>query len=178
MRTRSLTSASALAALLLLWTVGGTAAERLPKGILALTPYPAPALEVDDIDGAAYALTEDRGAWVFVHFWASWCGPCRKEMPSIQSMFQTLEGEGLRLALVNTAEGEDAVFEFLAAYAPELRPLMDRDGQQTEAWRPRGLPATYLVDPQGQVRYQVLGGSPWDTEPYLAFLRTLLQEAP
>ena len=146
----------------------------LPKGILALSPYPAPPLEVVDIDGAPYALAQDRGAWVFVHFWASWCGPCRKEMPSIQAMFQTLEAEGLRLALVNTAEGEDTVFEFLAAHAPELRPLLDRDGQTTEAWRPRGLPATYLVDPQGRVRYQVLGGSPWDTPPYLAFLRGLL----
>lgn len=52
---------------------------------------------------------------------------------------------------------------------------MDRDGQRTEAWQPRGLPATYLVDREGLVRYQVLGGRPWDEPAYLDFLRHLLK---
>jgi thiol-disulfide isomerase/thioredoxin len=146
----------------------------LPKGILQLTPHAAPVIELQDMDGETYALTEDRGHWVFVHFWASWCGPCRKEMPAIQRMYDRLEPAGLKLALINTAEDEDTIFIFLSALAPELRPLMDRDGQTTERWQPRGLPATYLVDPQGKVRFQALGGRPWDTEPYIRFLHTLV----
>jgi thiol-disulfide isomerase/thioredoxin len=147
----------------------------LPKGILQLAPYSAPPLELKDLDGEPYNLKEDNGVWVFVHFWASWCGPCRKEMPAIQNMANTLQAEGLKLAMINTAEDEDTVFSFLSAHAPEVRPLMDRDGQVTEKWHPRGLPATYLVDPTGQVRYQALGGRAWDSPPYLAFLRRLLQ---
>ena len=151
-----------------------TLAGDLPAGIIPLEPFPAPALQLDDLDGWPYRLEEDRGALVFVHFWASWCGPCRREMPAIQRMWNALEAEGLRIALVNTAEDEETVFSFLAGHAPDIRPLMDRDGQQTEAWQPRGLPATYLVDRDGLVRYQAIGGRPWDEEPYLGFLRGLL----
>ena len=55
--------------------------------------------------------------------------------------------------------------------------MMDSDGQVTEAWQPRGLPATYLVDPQGNIRYQALGGRPWDQEEYLGFLRKLSRQS-
>lgn len=147
-----------------------------PKGILKLTPYPAPKIELKDIDGETFNLSETKKHWVFVHFWASWCGPCRKEMPAIQKMWNTLKKEGLKIALINTAEDEDTVFNFLGVYAPDIRALMDRDGQVTEKWRPRGLPATYLVDPSGQVRYQALGGRPWDTTIYMEFLRSLLKQ--
>ena len=147
----------------------------LPNGILELTPYPAPETTLDDLDGEAYILKQDKGAWVFVHFWASWCGPCREEMPAVQNMISTLQAEGLKIAMINTAEDEDTVFSFLSAYAPDIRPLMDRDGQVTEKWQPRGLPATYLVDPYGQVRYQALGGRTWDSPPYMAFLRSLMK---
>ncbi len=54
--------------------------------------------------------------------------------------------------------------------------LLDLDGQVTEAWQPRGLPATYLVDPDGQIRYHALGGRPWDQPDYLEFLRGLLKQ--
>lgn len=147
----------------------------LPKGLLQLSGYPSPATNLTDLDGEPYHLAEQRGAWVFVHFWASWCGPCRKEMPAIQNMNNILQSEGLKIALINTAEDEDTVFSFLSAYAPNLRPLMDRDGQITEKWQPRGLPATYLVDPHGRVRYQALGGREWDKPDYLTFLRHLIK---
>ena len=149
--------------------------EVVPKGILKLSPSPAPRMMLEDLDGETYSLKQDKGAWVFVHFWASWCGPCREEMPAIQGMINTLQAEGLKIAMINTAEDEDTVFSFLSAYAPDIRPLMDRDGQVTENWQPRGLPATYLVDPDGQLRYQALGGRSWDSPPYMTFLRGLLK---
>lgn len=151
---------------------------KLPDGIIRLDSYSAPTLQISDIDGVAYDLQDDKGALVFVHFWASWCGPCRKEMPAIQRMAEILEPEGIKIALINTAEDEDTVFSFLATLAPDMRALMDLDGQATEAWKPRGLPATYLVDQQGKVRYQALGGRAWDEAAYLDFLRTLMAEQP
>lgn len=154
-------------------SAGDTAA--LPPGILDLDPYPAPMLQLKDIDGAAYDLKNEMGEVVFVHFWASWCGPCRKEMPAIQRMAARLAPEGLKIAMINTAEDEDTVFSFLAEHAPDARPLMDRDGLVTEIWAPRGLPATYLVDRRGMVRYQALGGRPWDETAYMDFLRALLE---
>ena len=79
----------------------------------------------------------------------------------------------LGVVVVNTAETEDEVFSFLGQVAPDLTPLMDSSGVTTERWGPHGLPATFLVDPEGVIRYRALGGRPWDQAPYLGFLRSL-----
>lgn len=147
----------------------------LPKGVRSLPPQPAPQFRLSDMDGRLFDLAQARGSWVFVHFWASWCRPCREEMPAIQRLSRLMEDAPLRIVLINTAEDEDSIFSFMAVVAPDMSTLMDRDGQATEAWRPRGLPATYLVDPRGVIRYQALGGRPWDQPAYVEFLRKLLQ---
>ncbi len=145
----------------------------LPQGLIELDGRPAPALRLSDLDGRVIDLETLRGQWVMVHFWASWCTPCRRELPAIARLRARLAPERLRLVMVNTAETDDDVFAFLAAVAPTLDTLLDRDGQVTERWQPRGLPSSFLVDPQGRLRYLALGGRPWDSPPYLTFLRTL-----
>jgi cytochrome c biogenesis protein CcmG, thiol:disulfide interchange protein DsbE len=149
-----------------------TQAEK-PRGVLALDGRPAPTLRLADTDGNVTDLADLRGHWVMVHFWASWCGPCRREMPAISRMAKELVSERLRLVMVNTAETDDEVFAFLAIHAPDLTSLMDRDGQVTDRWQPRGLPASFFVDPEGRLRFQALGGRPWDTPSYRQFLRGL-----
>ena len=118
---------------------------------------------------------ELRGQWVMVHFWASWCGPCRRELPAIAAMAQ-IKPAALALVMVNTAETEDEVFAFLSSVAPALSTLLDKDGQVTERWQPRGLPSTFFVDPKGRLRYLALGGRPWDIELYRQFLVGLARE--
>ena len=86
-----------------------------------------------------------------------------------------LANSSLEFVLINTAESEDTVFNFLGIVAPDLNPLLDEDGQVTELWQSRGLPSTYLVDPQGQQRYLALGGRPWDETEYMEFLKRLAQ---
>ncbi len=151
-------------------------AIELPKGIIRVNAMPAPELQLADMDGNQASLASARGKWSFVHFWASWCGPCRREMPAIQQLTKAMRGKPMVFYIVNTAEDEDTIFEFLAAAAPELNTLMDRDGLATEQWQPRGLPATYLVDPDGIIRYQALGGRDWHAAPYQRFLETLMQQ--
>jgi thiol-disulfide isomerase/thioredoxin len=151
----------------------GWAAEALPPGMLVLDGKPAMDLRLTDADGKRTDLKELGGHWVMVHFWASWCGPCRAEMPSLQRLVESGKAPALKLVLVNTAEGDDEVAAFLSLHAPDLVTLMDRDGQVTERWQPRGLPSSFFVDPEGRLRYLALGGRPWDTLPYLQFLRQL-----
>ena len=146
----------------------------LPKGILPVADRVAPPLMLTDIDGDKFSLEKQKGRWVFVHFWASWCGPCRREIPAIQRLLETSKNKALAFAIINTAESEDTIFNFLGVIAPDIVPLMDQDGLVTEAWQPRGLPSTYLVDPGGVIRYQALGGRPWDEPEYMKFLDSLV----
>ncbi|WP_455204253.1 TlpA family protein disulfide reductase [Kaarinaea lacus] len=151
------------------------AAEQLtlPAGVIVLEKRAAPELKLKDMDGEAFDLRHSKGKWTFVHFWATWCGPCRKEMPTIQAMSSELNDHNLEIVLVNTAEDDDTVFSFLGIVAPDLNPLMDKDGLVTERWQPRGLPSTYIVDPEGMLRYLVLGGRPWDKPAYIQFLKNI-----
>ena len=93
-------------------------ADTLPEGLIRLDGRPAPALRLADLDGKTTDLAVLRGQWVMVHFWASWCGPCRRELPAIAAMAQT-KPAALALVMVNTAETEDEVFAFLASVAPD-----------------------------------------------------------
>lgn len=154
---------------------GLTYAEVLPAGILKLDGRLAPALVLSDMDGKSYDLHQSRGHWVFVHFWATWCGPCRKEMPTIAQVHPQFAPQQLEFVLINTAEYDDVVFEFIGIVAPDLSPLMDRDGLVTEVWQPRGLPASFFVDPKGHLRYLALGGRDWSEPVYMDFLKHVIK---
>jgi len=149
------------------------AAPSLPKGIIKLDGRPAPSLVLTDIDDNSFDLTQEKGKWVFVHFWATWCGPCRKEMPTINEIYPMFKDSNLKIIVINTAESEDIIFNFLGIAAPDMVPLLDSDGLVTATWRPRGLPSTYFVDPAGKLRYLALGGRPWNEKTYIQFLKAL-----
>ena len=163
-----------LCLILLMALSGLCAAASLPKGMLTQDGRAAPALRLATMDGKRTDLAELRGHWVLEHFWASWCGPCRREMPTLQGLATVTPPLPVKLLLVNTAETDEEVFAFLSIVAPDLDTLMDRDGQATERWQPRGLPASFLVDPEGRIRYLALGGRDWQSPEFLAFLRSLL----
>jgi len=131
---------------------------------------------LQDIDGEKFTLSSTRGHWVFLHFWASWCGPCRIEMPALQQLANNIKNDNFEIIMVNTAEDEDTIFEFLASINVELNSLTDTDGQVTEAWKPRGLPTTFLINPQGKVKYQAIGGREWNQPVYLSFIKQLINK--
>jgi len=144
-----------------------------PKGIRHYERGPAPEFTVANMDGESFTLSSARGKWVFLHFWASWCGPCREEMPAIQKMNEALDHDRFEIVLINTAENEDTIFSFLAETGISMGSLMDADGQVTEKYKPRGLPTTMLIDPDGNLQYQAIGGREWHKAKYTDFLRKL-----
>jgi thiol-disulfide isomerase/thioredoxin len=176
MRHRHTLTRAVLYASLMFVSLPCITADTLPKGLLLLDGREAPPLVLNNLDGEPWDISQSRGHWLFVHFWASWCGPCRKEMPTIQAIFEKFDSSQLEIVLINTAESEDTVFTFLAELAPDITPLMDRDGLVTEQWQPRGLPATFFVDPEGRLQYLALGGRPWDSPEYLTFVQRLIRQ--
>lgn len=147
----------------------------IPFGLRVYEIGKAPNFRLNDTEGEPFELDSTRGRWVFLHFWASWCGPCRKEMPTIQKLSEKIESEKLQIVMINTSEDEDTIFTFLGNLSIELNTLMDSNGEVTEVWKPRGLPTTFLIAPNGEVRYQAIGGREWDKPVYIKFLEALLQ---
>ncbi len=153
-----------------------TADIKVPFGIRHYDIGMAKNFTLQDVDGETFELSKAKGNWIFLHFWASWCGPCRKEMPTIQKLADAMQNKDFKIVMINTAEDEDTIFEFLAAIDIELNTLMDVDGQVTEVWKPRGLPTSFLINPKGEVKYQAIGGRKWGEQLYVDFIKQLLKK--
>ncbi len=141
-------------------------------GKQTLTPVPElpPAADftLQDMDGKTWRLSELRGRPVIVNFWATWCPPCREEMPSMQRAWEQLRTEGVMMLAVNVGESADTVFQFTANYPVDFPLLLDLDSAVLGQWPVRGLPATFVVDTQGRIAYRAIGGREWDDPRLLA----------
>ncbi len=159
--------------LALFWELGLTA----PKSAQTLTPLPdrveAPGFKLRDIDGATHQLTDYRGKIVIVNFWATWCPPCREEMPSMQRAWIALREEGIVMLAENVGEDEDTIFKFTADYPVEFSLLMDLDSKVVQRWPVVGLPTTFVLDTKGRLTYRAIGGRAWDHPELLTAVRAL-----
>jgi cytochrome c biogenesis protein CcmG, thiol:disulfide interchange protein DsbE len=146
----------------------------------ALQPWKGgdtPALTLPDLRGRTVNLRELKGRVVLVNFWATWCEPCREEMPSIGRLRERLAGKPFEVLLVNFGEGVPRIEEFLRRENLSLPVLRDADKVAASAWRAGGLPMTFLVDARGRVRYSVFGEKDWDEGEALTTVERLLAEA-
>jgi thiol-disulfide isomerase/thioredoxin len=123
-----------------------------------------PALALRDVEGRPHRLEDYRGKVVLVNFWATWCEPCREEMPSMNRLRATLAGRPFDVLAVNLAESEPRIRRFMEQVPLEFTVLMDRDGATAKAWRARILPVSFLVGADGRIRYSVLGEIDWTEE--------------
>jgi len=138
---------------------------------------PAPDFALPDLDGTVHRLSDYRGKVVVLNFWATWCPPCREEMPSMQRAWQQVRDEGILFLAVDVGESEDDVFTFTGDYPVEFPLLLDQDSSVTQRWPIRGLPTTYVIDTRGRIAYRAIGGRAWDAPEILSRLRGLLGEA-
>jgi cytochrome c biogenesis protein CcmG, thiol:disulfide interchange protein DsbE len=130
----------------------------------ALKPWAGgatPGLELADLEGKKHRLADYRGKVVLVNFWATWCEPCRDEMPSIERLRASLDSRRFAVLAVNLAEPESRIRKFLDAVPVAFPVLLDRDSQTTRAWQAKLLPATYIVGPDGRIRYRHVGELDW-----------------
>lgn len=138
------------------------------------TGGPTPPLALKDLDGRLHELAGYRGKVVVVNFWATWCTPCRDELPSLERPRNALRGRPFEVFAVNVNEGESRVKRFLAEVPLRLPVLLDRNGDAQRAWRVRGLPATFLLDPDGSIHRWYLGELDWAQPATLRTVESLL----
>ncbi|MGW8269663.1 MAG: peroxiredoxin family protein [Burkholderiales bacterium] len=125
-------------------------------------PQP-PGFALQDLEGRTHRLEDYRGRVVLVNFWATWCEPCRAEMPSIERLRADLGDRPFSVLAINLAEPRSRIEKFLAAMPLGFPVLLDRDTAVAKAWRARILPATYLVDRNGRVRQVHFGELDWSS---------------
>lgn len=125
-------------------------------------PHLAPSFTLKDMDGKTHKLADYRGQVTVVNFWASWCPPCREEMPSMERAWKQLQKENIAMLAINVGEDADTIFTFTADYPVSFPLLMDQDSSVINAWPVKGLPTTFVLDKQGRIVYRVIGGREWD----------------
>jgi thiol-disulfide isomerase/thioredoxin len=167
-----------------MWTLAAAAfaaAATFAGAEADLKPWKGPAtpkLAGVDIQGKPFDLDSRRGRVVVVNFWATWCEPCRDELPSLERLQKARAGKPLEVVSVNFGEMPERIRSFLEREFVELPVVLDRDKEAAGRWKVGGLPMTFIVDAGGRIRYQVYGERKWDDAQTLAVVDKLLREAP
>jgi thiol-disulfide isomerase/thioredoxin len=156
MMSRGLCFALALASAGIAWAAGGT--------MKPWTGGATPPLALRDLQGKEHTLADYKGKIVVLNFWATWCDPCREEMPAMQRLQDKLAGKLVVLA-VDYGEGPPRIKDFLSKVPVRFTVLLDRDTQAASAWKVKVLPTTLVIDPDQKVRFVAVGDVGWDTSP-------------
>ena len=118
---------------------------------------PAPEIVLKDLQGRAVKLSYLRGKVVLVNFWATWCKPCKEEMPAMQASYDKLRDKGFVVLAVNELEDTARVAEHIRTHCHTFEVVMDHNNQVANMYGVVGLPASFLIDPQGIVRERISG---------------------
>ena len=135
----------------------------------------APPLALKDLTGRPQTLADYRGRLVLLNFWATWCEPCRDEMASMQKLQERLSGRPFVVLLVNYGEARARVADFVKREAIGFPILLDPNQDAPRAWRVRVLPSSFLIAPDGRVRYSVIGEIDWGHDDVIDVVQGLLR---
>ena len=145
-------------------------------GFEARASTPAPLLQAQDMNGAPQTLAGYRGKVVLLNFWASWCPPCLREMPSMERLKQKMADRPLEIVALDSAETAEEVSAFLSRMKLSFPILLDPDGSNTRRWKVFALPTSFLLDAEGRVRYVLTGPTDWDEGEAMQVIESLLEE--
>ena len=135
----------------------------------------APSLTLKDLQGDIHDLKDYRGQVVLVQFWATYCGPCRKEMPSMNKMMTKMGDTPFKILAVDMGESEAEVKPFVSEVKPEFTILMDEEGKSIEDWRVFAAPSNFIIGPDGNIKYTLFGGVEWDSDELIEKLKALAE---
>ena len=136
----------------------------------------APGFQLASMNGKPLALTELKGQVVLINFWASWCGPCRQEMPILEQLYRSYQAAGFTLLGVNVEPSANDAQKFLKGTPVSFPILFDPESKVSNLYEVSGMPSTVIVDRKGVVRYVHHGYKPGDEGEYLDQIRALMRE--
>ena len=144
--------------------------------VAANAATPAPGFTLKSMDGANIKLGEQAGNVVMINFWASWCGPCRQEMPLLNDLHNKYEALGFTVLGVNVEEDNSKAIEFISDTPVDFPILFDSANEVSRMYQVIAMPTTVLVDRDGNVRYIHKGYKPGDEDKYRSMVRKLVRE--
>jgi peroxiredoxin len=169
-KVATVTRTIALSALIGLGLAQASSVDPLRNGA------PAPAFELASNAGKSVRIADYRGQVVLLNFWASWCGPCRKEMPILEQMHKQYKSKGFTMVGVNVEPDSSEALGFLKATPVSFPILFDKDSKVSKLYAVRGMPNTVILDRKGNVRYVHRGYKPGEENEYLNQIRALIRE--
>lgn len=135
----------------------------------------APVLQALDLQGKPWRLSELRGRVVVLNFWATWCPPCRAEMPTLQQLAEIYGPDKLVVLAVNVSEGPRRINQYVQASGLNLPVLLDANGEIARQWGANVLPTSILIDAEGRPRQRVRGEVDWTGREAAALVEPLLR---
>jgi peroxiredoxin len=148
----------------------------LPASGASSASGPAPQFTLDSRGGSKISLAQYKGQVVMLNFWASWCGPCRQEMPLLEDIYKKYNKLGFTLIGVNVEPDSKAADDWLKQTPVSFPVLYDKDSKVSRLYDVSGMPSTVIIDRKGNLRYVHHGYKPGDEGEYMNSVRALIRE--
>jgi thiol-disulfide isomerase/thioredoxin len=132
-------------------------------------------IRLPDLQGKTHSLKDYQGNIVLVQFWATYCTPCRKEMPTMNSLIKKMQDKPFKIVTVNMAETPEEVAAFIKEVPVDFPVLLDSDGSTVSQWKVFAAPANFILDKKGNIIFTLYGAIDWDSDDMVNKL-TLLTE--
>jgi peroxiredoxin len=163
-----------LKALMIVFVLTGLAGVCAAAGLTAVPGQPqADDFSLPAADGSRHALADYRGDYVLVNFWAGWCSPCIKELPSMQRVYTAMKGRDFEILAIHVGPETADTQDMLERFAISFPVLVDAE-LALDNWDVNGLPTSFLLDPEGRVIYRATGPIDWDEPAQRELLEQLL----
>lgn len=148
-------------------------------GLYVYEPFNLPFVdfELEDLNGKKVQMSDFKGKVIFLNFWATWCGPCRSEMPSMEKLYNALKNKGLVMLAINLQEDKKKVAAFMNSNKLTFPVLLDTTGKIGSIYGARNIPTTYLFDKSGFAVFGTAGAREWNDDQHMEIFRHLLEES-
>lgn len=143
---------------------------------VATVGKPAPDFDTLDLDGKIWSLSKLKGKVVFINFWATWCSPCREEMPSMQRLYTKLPKDKFEMIALFNNDKKPAVRKFVSQLGLTFPILSDEHNFAGTKYGLTGLPETFIVDKQGVIREKIIGPAKWDSPENVEMLMRYINQ--